>query len=155
MNSLFRFVVRHLRWLAHLPLAPQFFDSLLLSWTALVDRPRLRAMEALESAALQLPDVAPCIHRFGGIGFAHHGTEFAHLHGNGLLDVHLTRERAATLVATGRAEQHHVLGPSAWISFSIGSQMNVKEALGLIEEGLHLVRLKEKASAAGMSAQEA
>ena len=31
---MFRFVVRHLRWLARVPLAPQLFDALLLAWTA-------------------------------------------------------------------------------------------------------------------------
>ena len=151
---MFRFVVRHLRWLAHLPLAPQFFDALLLAWTALVDRPRLRAMEALESAALQLPDVAPCVHRFGGVGFAHHGMEFAHLHGNGLLDVHLTKERAAVLVAAGRAEPHHVFGPSSWISFWVYSQMDVNAAFCLIEESAQIVRSKEKASPVSVGTTE-
>jgi hypothetical protein len=151
---MFHFVVHRLRWLTHVPLAPQFFDALLLAWTALVNRPRLRAIEALESAAFELPGVAPCLHRFGGIGFAHDGVEFAHLHGNGLLDVHLTRERAAALAATGRAAPHHVFGPSAWISFWVRSPTDVNAALGLIEEGARVIRLNEKASAPGVGRLE-
>lgn len=151
---MFRFVVHRLRWLAHVPLAPQFFDALLLAWTALVNRSRLRAIEALESAAFELPGVAPCLHRFGGIGFAHAGVEFAHLHGNGLLDVHLTRERADALVATGCAEPHHVFGPSAWISFWVRSPTDVNAALGLIEEGTRTIRLKKQASAPGVGRLE-
>jgi hypothetical protein len=149
---MFRFVVRHLHWMARLPLAPQFFDAWLLVWTALTDQPRLRAVEAMESAALQLSDVVACPHRFGGVGFAFHGTEFAHLHGNGLLDVQLTRDRADRLVAMGRAEPHHVFGPSAWISFWVRSQKDVEAAFRLIEEGRQAVGTKQQAPSAGSTA---
>lgn len=135
---MFRFVVRHLRWLARVPLAPHFFDALLLAWTALFHRQRLRAMESLEAAALRLPGVTPQVHRFGGIGFARRGREFAHLHGNGLLDVHVTRERATELIVTHRAEPHHVFGPSVWISFWLRSPGDLENALSLIEEGAAL-----------------
>src|SRR5438093_633132 len=63
---IFEFIVRRLRWLARVPLAPEFFDALLLAWTALFQRGRIAAMEALEDRALQLPGVRPCRHRFGG-----------------------------------------------------------------------------------------
>ena len=131
---MFRFVVRHLRWLARVPLAPQIFDALLLTWTALFHREKLRAIEALEAAALRLPGVQPSTHHFGGIGFARGGSEFAHVHGNGLLDVKLTRERAAKLVTAGRAEPHHVFGPSAWISFQLRTQADCEPALALLAE---------------------
>jgi hypothetical protein len=132
---MFRFIVRHLHWLARVPLVPQLFDAMLLIWTALFHRQRLAAMEALEAAALNLPGVAPRVHRFGGIGFRKHDREFAHLHGNGLLDVHLTRERAAELIAVQRALPHHVFGPSKWISFWLRSPDDLENALALIEEG--------------------
>src|SRR5262245_60022444 len=114
---MFRYVVRHLRWLACVPFAPQFFDALLLSWTAVFHRETLRAIEHLETAALRLPGVERTSHRFGGLAFVREGREFAHVHGNGLLDVKLTPTRATEVVALGRAEPHHVFGPSAWISF--------------------------------------
>ena len=113
---MFRFVVRYLRRLAAIPLAPQIFDALLLAWTALFHREKLRAIEALEIAALRLPGVRQTTHPFGGIGFVRDGREFAHVHGNGLLDVKLTRERASQLVDAGSAGPHHVFGRSAWIS---------------------------------------
>ena len=137
---MFSFVVRRLRWLAFLPLAPQLFDALLLAWTALFHRERLRAMESLEAAALALPGVTPCVHRFGGIGFRRDGREFAHLHGNGLLDVKLTRDRADELVSAGRAAPHHVFGPSAWVSFWLRSTHDLDGALALIETGSALTR---------------
>jgi hypothetical protein len=137
---MFRFVVRHLHWLTRVPLAPQFFDALLLAWTALFHRETLRAIEQLEVAALRLPDVERSSHRFGGLGFARNGREFAHVHGNGLLDVKLTSARAAELVSLRRAEPHHVFGPSAWISVWLKTPADCKPALALLAEAGALCR---------------
>ena len=136
---MFRFVVRHLRWLARVPLASQFFDALLLAWTALFHREKLRAIEALETSALNLPGVQRTTHRFGGIGFMREGREFAHMHGNGLLDIWLTRERASELVAAGQAEPHHVFGPSAWISLWLHKPDDCAPALLLMQEAASAV----------------
>jgi hypothetical protein len=129
---MFRFVVRHFRWLARIPFAAQIFDAMLLTWTAVVHPETLRAIESLETAALRLPGVSPTRHRFGGFGFARGSREFAHVHGNGLLDVRLTRERSADIVAEGRAEPHHVFGPSAWISFQLRTPEDCEPALSLL-----------------------
>jgi len=131
---MFRFVVRHLRWLAQIPVVPQIFDALLLTWTALFRPKTLHAIELLEAAAVRLPGVTPARHRFGGFGFVRDGREFAHLHGNGLLDVHLSRTTAGEFIATRRAEPHHVLGPSTgWVSFWIEVEDDLASALHLIE----------------------
>jgi Family of unknown function (DUF5519) len=132
---IFEFIVRRLRWLARVPLAPQVLDALLLVWTALFHREQLAALEALEVRALQLPGVRPCRHHFGGIGFARGGCEFAHLHGNGLLDVHLTREWAESMVSAGLAHPHHVFGPSAWVSFWVRSEADLPNAVKLLRAG--------------------
>jgi hypothetical protein len=137
---MFRFVVRHLHWLARVPLAPQLFDALLLAWTAAFRRETLRAIERLEAAALRLPDVERSSHRFGGLGFVRNGCEFAHVHGNGLLDVKLTSARAAELVSLRRAEPHHVFGPSAWISFWLRTPADCDPALALLVEALERCR---------------
>ncbi|MEP6673171.1 MAG: luciferase family protein [Chthoniobacter sp.] len=127
-----RFVVRYFRWLAHVPFAPQLFDAFLLTWTAVFHPQTLQAIEALEAAALRLPGVTPARHKYGGLGFRRAGQEFAHVHGNGLLDVKLTRGRAAEIVAAGRAAPHHVFGPSAWISFQIRTVEDCGPALALL-----------------------
>ena len=132
---IFEFVVHRLHFLSKIPLAPQIFDALLLIWTALFDRPKLAAMSALEARVLQLHGVRLCVHRFGGIGFTRAGREFAHLHGNGLLDVHLTAETARGIVAAGEASMHHVLGASAWISFWVCGEKDVAPAVRLLTLG--------------------
>jgi hypothetical protein len=130
---LLRFVARHLRWLASIPLAPQIFDAMLLVWTAVFHRATFRALESLEARALELPGVTPARHRYGGFGFVRDGREFAHVHGNGLLDVWLNRELAAEIVAAGRAEPHHIFGPSAWISFQLRTPDDCEPALALMQ----------------------
>jgi hypothetical protein len=80
------------------------------------------------------------IARRGGLGFVRNGREFAHVHGNGLLDVKLTSARAAELVSLRRAEPHHVFGPSAWISVWLKTPADCKPALALLAEAGALCR---------------
>lgn len=129
---MFRFAVTHLRWLARVPGMPQVFDAMLLAWTALLRRPCLAAMEAVEAGALQIPGVRPGVHGLGGIEFIHSGRELGHLHGNGLLDVRVGREQARALVREGRAEPHHVFGESAWVSFWMRTVEDVPQAMDLL-----------------------
>jgi len=129
----FEFVVRRLRWLARIPLAPQIFDSLLLAWTALRHPNRLRAMEAVEAAAIGIPAVSLTVHRLGGLGFAFGGRELGHLHGNGLLDLFTGRKLARDLVAAGRADTHHFFGESAWVSYWVRSAADVIQAVALLQ----------------------
>jgi hypothetical protein len=129
---MFRFVVQHFRWLARVPGFPQYFDALLVAWSALFHRRRLTAMEAIEAAALQLPGMTLRIHRFGGVEFANTGHELGHLHGNGLLDVRVGCENARALVDARRAVPHHVLGQSAWVSFWVISMEDVPRAMDLL-----------------------
>jgi hypothetical protein len=130
---MFRFIVQHFRWLSRIPGFPQFFDALLLAWTALMHRQRLCAMEAIEDTALQLPGVTLRVHRFGGVEFSIAGGELGHLHGNGLLDVRLGCETARAMLDARRAEPHHVLGNSAWVSFWVMSLDDVSNAVDLLK----------------------
>jgi hypothetical protein len=130
---IFNFIVRHLHFLAKFPLAPQFFDAALLTWTAIFHRERLRAIEVLQEHALTLPNVRLSSHRYGGTAFVHNNYEFAHLHSNGLLDIELTRALASKLISQNRALPHHVLGPSRWISFRLTSPLDVSHASALLE----------------------
>ena len=152
---MFRFAVRHLYFLAHIPGVPHFFDAMLLAWTAAFHRPRLHAMDALEVVARRMPGVERRAHRFGGTGFVCHGREFAHLHGNGLLDVHLNLEVAAEMVAAGMAKPHHVFGPSTWVSFQVHGEADLPHAMRLLEEGRRLAMLAATAAAPGRRSGDA
>jgi hypothetical protein len=132
-RSAFGWIVRRLRWLARIPGVPHFFDTLLFLWTAIFHPRRRAAMEALETEVLRRLPCRLATHRLGGSAYKIDGREIAHLHGNGLLDVHLDRARAAVFVAERRAEPHHFLGDSAWVSYWLESPRDVPGALALIE----------------------
>ena len=130
---IFAFVVRRLKWLAAIPGAPQIFDSMLFSSTALFHPARMRAISAIEKAVTEMPGVWPGVHRLGGIGFFFRGKECSHIHGNGLLDCFVGRANRETLVLNGRASEHHVLPSSGWISFWVKDGGDISPALELIE----------------------
>jgi hypothetical protein len=96
---------------------------------------KLRVMEAIEAGALGISGVTACRHRMGGTGFLKEGREFAHMHGNGLLDVHLTKDLAEETIATRGAAPHHVLGHSSWVSFWIKRKEDVPKSMMLLQAG--------------------
>ncbi|MDQ2807206.1 MAG: DUF5519 family protein [Chloroflexota bacterium] len=58
-------------------------------------------------------------HRFGGIEFRVNHHEIGHLHGNRLADLPFPLAVRRELVAAGRAQLHHVLPDSGWVSYPI------------------------------------
>jgi hypothetical protein len=129
---IFAFAVRRLKWLAAIPSAPQIFDTILFTSTAVFHPARLRAISAIEKAANELSGVTPGVHRFGGVGFFFRGKECGHIHGNGLLDCFVGRENRDRLVRGHRVSPHHIFPRSGWISFWIKGADDVPEAVDLI-----------------------
>jgi hypothetical protein len=129
---IFAFAVRRLKWLTAIPGAPQIFDAMLFSSTALFHPARLRAISAVEKAVNELPGVRAGVHRLGGVGFFFRGKECSHIHGNGLLDCFVGRANRDALVRDRRASPHHVFPRSGWISFWIKGGADVPEAIDLI-----------------------
>jgi hypothetical protein len=73
--------------------------------------------------------VAP--HRFGGVEFRLGRRELGHLHGDALADLPFPRRIADMLVVTGRAERHHVLPDSGWVTKRIRTGEDVDETIEL------------------------
>jgi hypothetical protein len=70
-------------------------------------------------------------HRFGGVEFRLGKRELGHLHGDRLADLPFRRALRDMLVETGRAEPHHVLPDSGWVSKPIRSDEDAAEAVEL------------------------
>ena len=70
-------------------------------------------------------------HRFGGVEFRIGRRELGHLHGERLADLPFPRRVRDELVAAGRAEPHHVLPSSGWVSFWIASPEDAEHAIDL------------------------
>jgi hypothetical protein len=77
------------------------------------------------------PGVTVLPHRFGGIEFRVDKRELGHLHGNHLADLPFPVKMREQLVTTGRAERHHVLPESGWVSFFIRSGDDIAHAINL------------------------
>ncbi len=131
---IFDFVIRNFRWLARVPLFPQIFDAALLTSTALFSPSRLRAISAVEREVQGLSGVSLGVHRYGGIGFFLGGKETSHIHGNGLLDCFVGREKRDRLLQErAGVTAHHVFPRSGWVSFLVKSPEDVERALELIQ----------------------
>lgn len=72
------------------------------------------------------------VHRLGGVGFFFRGKESSHIHGNGLLDCFVGREKRDKLLGANRALAHHVFPSSGWVSFWVEDHDDVGPALELI-----------------------
>jgi hypothetical protein len=70
-------------------------------------------------------------HRFGGIEFLVGRRELGHLHGDRLADLPFPVRVREQLVAQGRAQPHHILPESGWVSFVIRDASDVPAVIAL------------------------
>ena len=70
-------------------------------------------------------------HRFGGIEFRLGRRELGHLHGDRLADLPFPVKVRDELIAAGKAERHHVLPNSGWVSRRIRGVEDVRAVVEL------------------------
>ena len=70
-------------------------------------------------------------HRFGGIEFRVNGHEIGHLHGDRLADLPFPVRMREELVSEGKAQLHHVLPETGWVSYRIRGEEDVEDAVEL------------------------
>jgi len=83
-------------------------------------------------------------HRFGGVEFRYGGHEIGHLHGDRWADLPFPKRVREGLVAEGKAQAHHVLPETGWVSYPIRDEGDVKGALELFR--LNYERLAARAA---------
>ena len=69
--------------------------------------------------------------RFGGVEFRMGRREMGHVHSNGVADVLLPVRLRRNVVAAGRAEPHHTLPHSGWVSFRLRTEHDVPAVVDL------------------------
>jgi predicted DNA-binding protein (MmcQ/YjbR family) len=104
------------------------------------------AQEQLTQALLTWEGVTAHAHRFGGTEFRLGRREIGHVHGDYLVDIPFPKKVQDELVAAGRAEPHHVLPESGWISFYLRQPADVEQAIGLFRRSFELA-LKQRSKA--------
>jgi len=87
--------------------------------------------EQVTSTVAGWPGVETAPHRFGGIEFRLGRRELGHLHGDRLADIPFPRRVRDELIAGGRAEAHHILPLSGWISLPLRGPADVENAIEL------------------------
>ena len=77
------------------------------------------------------PGVTVAPHRFGGVEFRVGRRELGHLHGSRLADLPFPIKIREQLIAERRAEPHHVLPDTGWVSFRIRGSNDAASAVEL------------------------
>ena len=90
------------------------------------------ASEDIRTEVERWPGVTVEPHRFGGIEFRVERREIGHLHGDWLADIPFPKTIREELVNAGRAERHHVLPDSGWISRYIRNAEDVADVIALL-----------------------
>jgi Family of unknown function (DUF5519) len=90
------------------------------------------AAEKIAAAMSPLPGVTAGPHRFGGTEYRVGRREIGHVHGNALVDIPFPKKVREELVAAGRAERHHILPESGWVSVYLREPADVDLAIELL-----------------------
>jgi hypothetical protein len=90
------------------------------------------AAERIAAAMSRLPGVTAGPHRFGGTEYRMGRREIGHVHGDALVDIPFPKKVREELVAAGKAEHHHILPDSGWVSVWLREAADVERAVELL-----------------------
>ena len=90
------------------------------------------AKERIEAALQGWSGITSQPHRFGGTEYCLGRREIGHVHGDSLVDIPFPKTVRKELVAGGRAEPHHILPESGWVSIYLRQPSDVDRAIDLL-----------------------
>lgn len=91
------------------------------------------AQERIVKEVASWAGVIAAPHRFGGTEFRLGRRELGHVHGDYFADIAFPMTIRNKLVAEGKAEPHHILPQSGWITFQFRKEEDVKSAIELFK----------------------
>ena len=103
------------------------------------------AQERIANEVSKWEGVASAAHRFGGIEFRIGRREIGHLHGDYQADIAFPMNVRNQLVAEKKAQPHHILPKSGWITCRFDDENDVSAAIGLFRLSYDIAREKESA----------
>ena len=89
------------------------------------------------------PGVTAQPHRFGGVEYGIGKREIGHIHGDHLVDIPFPKKVRDAIVAAGRAQPHHILPDTGWVSFYLRQESDVEQAIALLRESYEIA-IKQK-----------
>jgi predicted DNA-binding protein (MmcQ/YjbR family) len=79
-------------------------------------------------------------HRFGGVEYVIGKREIGHIHGDHLVDIPFPKKVRDEIVQMGRAQAHHILPESGWVSFYLREPEDIERAITLLTESFQIAK---------------
>ena len=98
------------------------------------------AQTAITKAVLSWEGVTTAPHRFGGVEYVIGKREIGHIHGNHMVDIPFPKQVRDEIVAAGRAQPHHILPETGWVSFYLRQEDDVEKAIALLHESYQIAQ---------------
>jgi hypothetical protein len=90
------------------------------------------AKERIDAALQGWLGITSQPHRFIGTQYCLGRREIGHVHGDSLVDIPFPKNVRNELVTAGRAEPHHILPDSGWVSIYLRQASDVDRAIELM-----------------------
>jgi hypothetical protein len=104
------------------------------------------AQETITKAVTEWEGVTAQPHRFGGVEYVIGKREIGHIHGDHLVDIPFPKKVRDEVVLAGRAQAHHILPESGWISLYLRRPEDVSLAIALLAESYQIARRQKHIS---------
>jgi hypothetical protein len=98
------------------------------------------AQEAITKTVTSWDGVTAQPHRFGGLEYVIGKREIGHIHGDYLVDIPFPKKVRDEIVAAERAQPHHILPETGWVSFYIRQEGDVEKAIALLRESFEIAQ---------------
>ena len=98
------------------------------------------AQKSITEAVTSWLGVTSQPHRFGGVEYVIGKREIGHIHGDALVDIPFPKKVRDEIVAAGRAQPHHILPETGWISFYIRQPEDVEQAITLLHKSYQIAQ---------------
>ena len=101
------------------------------------------AQALITKAVTSWVGVTSAPHRFGGVEYVIGKREIGHIHGDHMVDIPFPKKVRDEIVAAGRAQPHHILPETGWVSFYLRQETDVEQAIALLKESYEIA-VKQK-----------
>ena len=98
------------------------------------------AQALITKAATSWAGVTAAPHRFGGVEYVIGKREIGHIHGDHMVDIPFPKKVRDEIVAAGRAQPHHILPETGWVSFTLRQEADVENAIALLHESYEIAQ---------------
>ena len=98
------------------------------------------AQKSITEVVTSWPGVTAQPHRFGGVEYVIGKRELGHIHGDALVDIPFPKKVRDEIVTAGRAQPHHILPETGWISFYIRQPEDIEKAIVLLQKSYQIAQ---------------